>query len=131
MTKEIIRPKGIYDPSFRAYSHGVKASNFVFVAGQMANETVGGKRRLVGGDITVQAKQVFKNIELILKESGATLDQVVTMSVYLKDINDLEKFGEVRKDVFKKDFPASTSVQVSDFAIEGALVEVNVTAVID
>ncbi|MGI0078893.1 MAG: RidA family protein [Nitrososphaerales archaeon] len=131
MTKEIIQPKEMYDPSFRAYSHGVKVGKFVFVAGQMANETVGGKRRLVEGDITVQATQVFKNIEIILKESGATLDQVVTMSVYLKDIKDLDKFGEVRKDVFKKNFPTSTSVQVSDFAIEGALVEVNVTAVLD
>ncbi len=128
--KEIIRPKKMYDPSFHSYSHGVKVGKFVFIAGQLGLETLRAKRRLVRGGITAQTRQVFKNIELVLAEAGAGLDCVTTMSVYLKDIKDLEKFCQVRREVFKRDFPASTSVQVSGFAVKGALVEVNVTAVI-
>jgi 2-iminobutanoate/2-iminopropanoate deaminase len=127
--KEIIRPKGMYDPSFHAYSHGVKVGNLVFVAGQLGTETVGKKRKLVRGGFVPQAKQVFKNIEIILKEAGANLDCDTTMSAYLKNIKDLERFGEIRREVFKRDFPASTTVEVSGFAIKGALVEVNVTAI--
>ena len=102
----------------------------IFVAGQLGMETVGLKRRLVRGGIMAQTRQVFKNIETVLAEAGVNLDHVATMSVYLKDIKDLEKFCEVRNAVFKRDFPASTSVQVSEFAVKGALVEVNVTAVV-
>ena len=131
--RKIIRPENLFDPSFHSYSHGVKVGNLLFISGQMAfvKEKRTGKRRLVGrGDIEAQSRQVFRNIETILAESGASLKHVVSMTAYLKDIRNLEKFCRVRGEFFKRDPPTSTAVQVSAFADTGGLVEVNAIAVL-
>src|SRR5487761_1137835 len=125
MNREIVRPTNLYDPSFHAYSHGIKAGNMVFVAGQLAiSDENKVRRELIGrGDVSAQARQAFKNIEKILETAGAKLENVVTMTVFLKDIRDLDKFCEVRRELFGNEFPASTAVQVSNLANPDALVE--------
>ncbi len=131
--RKIIRPKALFDPSFHAYSHGISVGGLLFVSGQMAflKDEKTGKRRLVGaGDITLQAKQVFKNIGEVLAEAGGSLEDITSMTVYLKDIGDLEKFCKVRKEIFGPNPPTSTAVQVSAFADPGGLVEVNAIAIL-
>ena len=131
--REIINPKNLFDPSFHAYSHGVREGNLLFVAGQMGfvKDKKTGKRKLVGrGDIELQTRQVFKNIQAVLAECGASLSNIATMTVYLKDIRDLEKFSRVRNEFFKRNPPTSTAVQVSAFADPDGLVEVNAIAIL-
>ncbi|HEV2139309.1 MAG TPA: RidA family protein [Nitrososphaerales archaeon] len=130
MPKEVIRPSGLYDPSPLAYSHAVKVGDVVYLAGQLAVE--GSGQKIVGaGDVVVQARQIFANMAKIVESAGGGLAEIVQMTVFLKNIKDLPSFLEVRKEVFKKDFPASTAVQVVGFAAPEALVEVNAVAVID
>jgi reactive intermediate/imine deaminase len=129
--KEIIRPPGVYDTSNRGYSHAVKSGKTVYLAGQLAVELRGSEQVIVGaGDVASQARLIFANMEKVLKAAGGELSDVVQMTVFLKDIKDLPRFLEVRKQVFKEDFPASTAVQVVAFAVPGGLVEVNAVAVV-
>jgi enamine deaminase RidA (YjgF/YER057c/UK114 family) len=61
---------------------------------------------------------------------AASLEDVATMNVYLKDIRDLDRFSQVRKEFFKHDPPTSTAVQVSAFAEPEGLVEVSAMSVL-
>lgn len=126
--KVIIRPEDLYDPSPNAYSHAVKTGNTVYVAGQMA---VDKSMRIVGvGDIAAQTRQVFGNIEKTLVAVGAGLGDIVSMTVFLRDMRDLRTFVRTRREIFERDFPASTAVQVAGFADPEGLVEVNAVAVV-
>lgn len=126
--KTIIRPRDLYDPSPNAYSHAVKTGNTVYVAGQMAVDEA---LRIVGeGDIAAQTRQVFGNIEQILRAAGAGLEDIVSMTVFLKDMRDLRTFVRTRREILVRDFPASTAVQVAGFADPKGLVEVNAVAAI-
>ena len=68
---------------------------------------------------------LYKNIESILKEAGAVLDDVIKFTVYLKDINNLGKFRELRNQFFSAPRPPSTAVEVTGL-VPGAIVEVEV-----
>ena len=127
----MIRPPGLYDPAARGYSHAVKSGKTVYIAGQLAVEVKGSKQTVIGaGDVAVQARRIFANMETIVKSAGGELRDVVEMTVFLKDIKDLPRFLEVRKEIFKREFPASTAVQVVAFAVPEGLVEVNAVAIV-
>jgi len=124
----IVRPSNLYDPTPNVYSHAVRVGNMVHVAGQMA---VGEGMRVVGGgDIEAQTRQVFANIAKILAATGGGLADIVNMSVFLKDMGDLRGSVTARREVFGRDFPASTAVQAAGFADPAGLVEVSAVAVI-
>jgi 2-iminobutanoate/2-iminopropanoate deaminase len=128
LEKKIIRPSDLYDPTPNAYSHAVRVEDTVYLAGQMA---IGEGMRIVGaGDIGTQTRQVFSNIERILKAAGGGLNDIVSMSVFLKDMRDLKEFVRARWEIFEHDFPASTAVQVAGFADPEALVEIAAVAVV-
>ena len=128
--KEVLLPDGWERPS--GYSNGIKAhGDVVFVAGQIgwdASET------LVGDDIVSQAEQALKNIVAVLKSGGASADDIVRMTWYVVDIDAYraarQTIGERYRDVIGRVFPAMTLVQVAALLEPGALVEIEVTAVV-
>ena len=67
---------------------------------------------------------------LALAAAGATLDDVVKVIVYLANVDDRPKVNEVRKAYFKDNKPASTLIEISRFAIEGMLIEIEAIAVV-
>ena len=107
------------------YSQAIKVGNLVFVAGQGPVDPKTGK--IVSGDIQEQTKQTFKNIEAILNAAGLTLEHVVKVSVFLKNIGDFSRMNEVYATLFKREPPARTTVQAS-LPLEGMLIEADVVA---
>lgn len=107
------------------YSQGVKANGFVFVSGQIPIDPATGA--FAGEDIAIQTRQCFKNVQAVLAEAGATLENAVRVNVYLKDINDFAAMNEVYATFFTGDFPARAAVQVAAIP-KDALVEVEVIA---
>ena len=128
MARTAIQPVDMADPRPR-YTHGWRVGNAVYVAGQLALDKAG---KLVGpNDIAAQTRQIFQNMERILKDGGATLRDVVKVTVFVTDIRYREPYGDVRREFFPTNPPASTLVQVAALAIPGALIEIEAVAIID
>jgi len=107
------------------YSQAIKAGSFIFVAGQGGVDPVTG--RFVEGGVEEQTRQTLKNIEAILKAAGSSLDDVVKVSVFLKEVRDFQAMNKVFAEFFKEPPPARTTVGV-EFVAPEMLVEIDVVA---
>src|SRR2546429_1205837 len=101
--------------------------------------TEGGKILWLGGqtaslppvaDFDAQVRDVFASIEKTLKAQGGTLKDIVTMTVFITDARNGDRFVAIRKATFKECFPASALITVTGLAVPGLLVEVQGIAVI-
>ncbi|CAL8087632.1 unnamed protein product [Calicophoron daubneyi] len=107
------------------YSQAVAAGNTLYVSGQLGLVPETGK--FAGADVEAQAHQVFRNINEILKDAGATMGNVVKTTVLLADIKDFTKVNEIYEKYFVKPYPARAAYQVTALPKE-AKVEVEVIA---
>lgn len=89
------------------YSHAVRAGDFVFISGQTPRDA---ERAIVGETIEEQTAITLDNVELALKAAGASLNDVVKVSVHLADLADASKFNAVYARYFPKVLPARTTV---------------------
>ena len=131
MEKRFVNPETVAPP-VGSYSHAVTLdvgeATLIFVSGQIAIDREG---RLIGaGDMARQAEQVFENIKAILEANGATMHDIVKANTYLTDVSQRPALAEVRNRYFEGHAPASTLVEVSRLALEGLLIEVEVTAAV-
>ncbi len=126
-THTLIRAQGLSEP-ISHYSDAVRAGDTIYVSGQGAIDEQG---NLVGrGDVVAQTRKVLDNLKLALAAAGGTLDDVTKVTVYLADVDDRPKVNEVRNEYFKDNKPASTLIEISRFAIEGMLIEIEAIAVV-
>ncbi len=107
------------------YSQAVKVCNLIFGSGQIPVDPETGE--IVGKNIKEQTRRVMENIKAILESCGCTMDNIVSVTVFLKDLSLFEEFNEVYKEYFKKPFPARTTVEVSRLP-KNVLIEVNFIA---
>ena len=115
------------------YSHmtRVKASEFLFIAGQVAVDTSG---KLVGADdFDAQCMQTFANIDAALKSQGASFANVVEFTTYLVHSQDIAKFMAYRLREFPRLFangvyPPNTLLIVDRLVQEPFLIEVHTVA---
>jgi len=126
-----INPKTLSKPP--GYTHVVEATGpgrIVYIAGQLGLD-VGGKVVGQAGDFRAQAIQTFQSLKDALAEVGATFDDVVKLNNYLTDLKYLPIFREVR-DMFVNTAapPASTTIQITALAREGALLETEAIALL-
>lgn len=128
MDKQIIQPSELENPGRRAFSHGIKVGHLLFIAGQLGTDKEG--KIIEVGDTAAQARRIFKRFQTILDEAGGKLSDIVSVIVYFKEIRDFETFCDIRRDLFKKDFPTSTAIQVSGFVSPDALIEISAIAVL-
>lgn len=89
-------------------SQAIIAGDTIYVAGQVAAAPQTG--RAVEGGFEVQAVQVFENVKAIVTAAGATLSDVVRVSVYLSDLSNFAKMNEIYRRYFSEDYPARTTV---------------------
>jgi 2-iminobutanoate/2-iminopropanoate deaminase len=114
---------GDVPPPVGAYSPAVKAGGFVFVSGQVPRDPVTGV--LVGNDVESQTKQVIANISRVLEAAGASLSDVVSVIVYLADIDDWGKFNTVYKELMPAPYPTRTALGAN---LRGIFVEISAVA---
>jgi len=107
------------------YSQAIRAGDFIFVAGQGGVDPATGK--FVDGGVEEQTRQTLKNIDAILKAAGSSLNDVVKVSVFLKDVRDFQAMNKVFAEFFKEPPPARTTVGV-EFVVPEMLVEIDVIA---
>jgi 2-iminobutanoate/2-iminopropanoate deaminase len=100
----------------------------VWVSGQIA---VNEQDQLVGaGDIRAQTEQCLINIRRQLDQLGASLQNVVQVTVFVRDMADLQAIHEVRLRYFTPPYPTSTLVAVSGFVHPDAMIEINAVAAV-
>jgi enamine deaminase RidA (YjgF/YER057c/UK114 family) len=127
--KQIIRPSALPDPSAtRAYSHGVRAGSTLYLAGQTGTDT---PPPAGVGRFEAQTRRAFARMHTILEAAGGTLDNLVTMTVFITDIRYGDEFVRLRGEILGRDFPASALIGVSQLANPDALVEIQAIAVLD
>jgi 2-iminobutanoate/2-iminopropanoate deaminase len=108
------------------YSQGIIVNNVFYSSGQIPLTAEG---ELVNGDVQVQTHQVFKNLQAVLKEAGASLESVVKTTVFIKDMNDFGKVNEVYGEYFNTHKPARSCVEVARLP-KDVLVEIEVIALV-
>ena len=111
------------------YSQGIKAGDFVFIAGQAGVDPATSK--LAEGGIAEQTRQVLRNIQSILEAADSSLDRVVRCGVFLQDMADFQAMNAVYAEFFPPDKnpPARTTVQAAKLPL-GALVEIDAVALL-
>ncbi|MGZ4106834.1 MAG: RidA family protein [Tumebacillaceae bacterium] len=92
------------------YSQAVKVGNFLFTSGQIPLLPNG---ELLTGTIQEQTHQVFKNLQAVLAEAGATLNDVVKATVFIKDMNQFGDINAVYAEYFGDHRPARSTVEVA------------------
>lgn len=108
------------------YSQAVEANGTLYISGQIPIDPSIGK--MVEGDITLQAEQVFKNIQAILEVAGYSFDDVVKSTVFIADMSLFPQLNEVYKKYYVSDCPARSTIAVKGLPL-GALVEIETIAV--
>jgi reactive intermediate/imine deaminase len=92
-----------------AYSHGVVANGFLYTCGMGPANPLTNKVEVEG--IEEQTRQVLKNLQAILAEKGATLDQVVKVTTHLQHLNrDFAVYNKIYQEFFTAPFPVRTTV---------------------
>jgi reactive intermediate/imine deaminase len=103
------------------YSQAVRVGNTIWVSGQIPLDPK--TMELVVGDIEVQARRVFENLRAIVKASGATLDEVVKVTIFLLDLSHFALINRVMADYFREPYPARAALGVASLP-RGAQIEV-------
>ena len=111
-------------PAYGPYSHAVVAGDFVFLAGQIARDSVTG--RVIEGGITEQTARCLEILRDILNRFGLTLADVVRTTVFLSDIGDFDAMNRVYSAAFQEPYPVRSTPQVT--LPFGALVGIEITA---
>jgi 2-iminobutanoate/2-iminopropanoate deaminase len=107
------------------FSEGYVAGNTLYVAGQQGPDSHG---KVTGTDITLQTTNAIAAIEKIVKEAGFQMTNIVSVIVYVTDLNDVPKMNEVYKRLMADPKPARATVQVAGL-IGGAKIEISAVAV--
>jgi 2-iminobutanoate/2-iminopropanoate deaminase len=112
-------------PPLSHYTDAVVAGDQLYISGIVPVDAEG---RVVGDDVVAQAREVFAIMARVLAAAGASAAEVVKVTVYLLDIDDRPKINPVRQEFFGATRPASTLVEVSRLAVDGALLEIEAVA---
>lgn len=132
MRFEIINPTSLGAP--KGWNHGMlapKAGRVLFVAGQIGRDKHG---EIVPGGFVAQMSQALENVISVVREAGGQPDDIGQMTVYVADLaqyrTNLELLGGAWRRLMNKHYPAMALVEVSGLVDNGALVEIEATAVI-
>ena len=104
------------------FSTGVKANGFLFLSGQVGIDQDGN----LANDFDLEVRQIFKNIEAVLSEQKLTFDNIVSVTVYLKDMQNFKRLNDIYKTYFNGYYPTRTCIAVLELPLK-ANVELTVT----
>lgn len=98
-------------PPAGAYSQGIRAGDFLFLAGQGPLDRDG---NLVRASVAEQTRQALSNLDAVARAAGGSLAQAVRVGVYLSSLDHFAEMNEAYEEFFEDPLPARTTIQ-SDF----------------
>lgn len=108
MKQEIFTPNA--PESNSPQSQAIISGNLVFVSGQLPIDT---NNEIIASDISSQTKQVMKNIREILDKAGSSFENILKITIYLKNIKDLKFIDDIYSTYFDDTPPARTVIEVN------------------
>jgi len=125
MPKQVVLVPGIATPP-SPFNHVVRAGDFLFVSSQLSvNLTT---HTLLSGDIARQTRQALENLKLLLEGCGASLEDVVKTTVYMRDVGEFDAMNRVYGEYFQKG-TAPTRVTIQALSpLPGINVEIDAVA---
>jgi 2-iminobutanoate/2-iminopropanoate deaminase len=125
VTSEKLRqPNGHFSQATTIEAKG----KLVFISG-MTSRTRDGTIAGIG-DVEVQTRQVCENLKAAVEAAGGTLDDVVRVDVYVRNMEHFDVIHKVRREYFTPPLPASTMVEVCKMTSPDYLIEINAIAVL-
>jgi 2-iminobutanoate/2-iminopropanoate deaminase len=109
------------------YSQAIIHNGIIYVSGQGAVDPQTNEIKL--GSVEEEAELALENLRIILQEAGSSLAKVLTVTVYLLDIQEYGRFNEVYKKYFRENRPARTCIQAGSLPFN-TRVEITATAYI-
>lgn len=107
------------------FSDGFVAGNTLYVAGQQGPDSSG---KVTGLDITAQTTNAIAAVKKVVEEAGFKMEDLVSVTVYVADVNDVPAMNKVYKQLMPDPKPARATVQVAGL-IGGAKIEISAVAV--
>jgi 2-iminobutanoate/2-iminopropanoate deaminase len=123
MEKEIIVTEKV-PSAIGPYSQAVRVGELLFISGQLGIDPTNGE---LAEEIEKQTKQAFENLKAILEAGGSSLEEVVKVNVFLRNMDNFSVMNEIYASYFTEQFPARCCVEVSKLPKE-AEVEIDVIA---
>lgn len=132
MPKKELKSEKLYAPPRGGiFSTAIEApaGRTVYVSGLTSRNKEG---EVVGkGDIELQTETILKNMQTILGEAGATMADVVKLTVFIRDMELFDRIHDIRRSYFEEPYPASSMVEVSMLADPDLLIEIEGIAVVE
>jgi reactive intermediate/imine deaminase len=129
MKKQITSPKLRQPNGHFSHATAIAAKGtLVFISGMTARRP---DSSIAGiGNVEEQTRQVCENVKAAVEEAGGTLDDIVRVDVYVRNMEHFDIIHKVRREYFKAPAPASTMVEVNKFTSPDYLIEINAIAVL-
>ncbi|MCS3794706.1 RidA family protein [Niastella sp. OAS944] len=102
----------------KPFSNYTEYKGLVFVSGQIGNTDAG---------FSEEIHQALQNVSAMLKQAGTSMKKVLNVTVYLRNIQQIDEFNSIYRTYFQPPYPARTCIAVSDL-VRKANVEISVVA---
>lgn len=107
------------------YSQGIEINNIIYLSGQIG---INPETNYLAQNLTAEAEQIMCNIKVVLESADLSLDNIVKVTIYLKNMDHFQKFNEIYASYMKDNRPARSCIAVAGLP-KDANVEVEVIAV--
>lgn len=108
------------------YSHAVKIGDDIKISGAVSMDDEGNPTAV--GDLEQQMKNVYSDLEKVLKHYGYTFDDVVVENVFTTDMARFLEVSPYRNSIYTKQFPTGTWIEVKGLALPGLMIEIELEA---
>ncbi|MEG1766968.1 MAG: RidA family protein [Comamonas sp.] len=123
MIERVITHPDPYEPFL--LSQGIKAHGWLFISGQAG---AGENGKIVAGDFLAQGRQAFANLRRALEAGGASLKDVVKVTIFVTDMGHFDDVVTLRREFFAAPYPADTIAEIRALYTPEAMIEVEAIA---
>jgi len=125
MEKEVLRIAGV-KPHLLPFNHVIKAGNTLYLSSQLSCNLKTGE--IIQGNIETQTRNALENIKYLLENSGSSIEKILKVVIYMRDVSEFDMMNSVYRKYFKKgEEPARVTVQAAS-PIDGIDIEIEITA---
>ena len=111
MRKKVIKSSKAPAP-VGPYSQAISCKEILFISGQIPVDPNSGE--IVSKTFTEQCHRVILNLKLILEEGGSNLENVLKITIFMKNIKQFDELNQIYSQYFEKSKPARTCIEVSE-----------------